>query len=329
LPRPEDELVHVPVGDPSLPWKDTWYFSIHDPAADVLLNMHMTISANRSPATRIAVGVRHGNRDRVAVHRSDGFATDGSMGNELARLDVLNLSWDSEHRLRWRAGTPEVEFDIEVRGVHFAPLWDAMFPAFYPDGRAGHSYGHTEQVITGTGWVRWRDGSVATEVSGVGWRDRGWGRRKSELTFDSGYDLCGGILPDGSVFALSAIRSTGNGVAGLPIAAWRADHDTLLPCVSGRYYKDSMSFPTRLDLEFLDGHRLRASQRRRLATLGTMFHDAEPENSGIAHGARDYYALMVDEQGSEFTLFSNEGHMLRADVTRDAQFSFVAPPADR
>lgn len=320
LPQPEDELVHAPAGDESLPWKDTWYFSLLDEAAGIHLAMHMTVSANRVPDTRVAVGIRDGARERVLVRRVDGTHTAGAIGNDLARLEVVHLSWDSAHELRWCCQADDVAFAISVRGVHFAPDWDAMFPGFNPSGKLGHSYAHTEQVIRGEGWIRWR-GEERRPVTGFGWRDRGWGRRKTEATFGSGYDLVGGILPDGSAFAFQAMRNIETAQAERqPVAGFLTDERSLVPAVGGIYYKDSMSFPARLDLEFADGRRVTGNQVRRLSTLGTPFHEAEPERSGIAHGARDYYAALVDPGGAEFAVFSNEGHMLRADVTRDARF---------
>jgi hypothetical protein len=321
LPKPEDELLHSPSGDISLPWKDTWYFSMRDDVADVTLNMHMTISADRSPDTRVAVGIRHRAREIVEVLRSDGVHTDSILGNDLVALEVVNLSWDSAHELRWRGSLPDAEFDVTVRGRHFAPFFDAMFPGYYPTGKFGHSYSHIEQMIRVDGWLRWREDTAPVSVSGFGWRDRGWGRRKSEISFDSGYDLVAGFLPGGEAFAFTAIRHPEVPAEDpMPLAGWLADEATLVPAVSGLYHKDAMSWPAALDLTFADGHRVQGTLRRRTSTLGTPFHDAEPEHSGIAHGARDHYAVFIDPAGRPIPIFSNEGHMLRVDVTRGGAF---------
>jgi hypothetical protein len=317
---PENELLHTPVGEPSLPWKDTWYFSLFDEANAVHLNMHMTVSANRNPDTRVSVGVRAGARERVVVRREDGTHTDTSIGNSLARVEFVNLSWAGDHTVRWRAEGDDFSFDVTVTGVHIAPFFDVLFPGVNPTGKIGHSYSHVEQVIRGRGTLRWADGSEQ-EIDGFGWRDRGWGRRKSELSFDSGYDLLAGILPDGTAFALTGMRNVEHGRdAELPIYGFLTDGQTVVPAVGGTYYKDSMSFPARLDLEFSDGRRVAGTQVRRTSTLGTPFHEAEPESVGIAHGARDYYAVLADPGGTEFGVFSNEGHMLRVDVTRGGKF---------
>jgi hypothetical protein len=328
-PDPADELLHDPWGDPSLPWKDTWYFSLIDPEARVHLAMHMTVSAGRNDDTRIALGLRDGARESVTIRREHGTHTEVCIGNTLAQLDVVNLSWDGDHQLRWRANAPEFGFDIAVRGVHFAPNFHAMFPGANPSGKQGHSYGHTEQVIRGEGTVSWRDGR-RSDISSSGWRDRGWGRRKNILTFGAGYDLIGGILPDGTAFALTGMRNVEHGPdAPLPIYGFLTDANGAVPAISGLYRKDSMSFPALVALEFADGRRIDAEQTARLSTLGVPFHDAEPHLIDIAVNARDYYAMMADQSGARFAVFSNEGHSARTDVTRGAKFFYAGDLVDR
>lgn len=328
LCAPENELLHAPVGDPSLPWKDTFYFSLFDEAHGVHLAMHLTVSENRTPNTRIAVGVRSGGRERVVVCREDGRPEPSVIGNSLALLEVVNLSWGPDHTLRWRCEAEEFSFDVLVTGVQFAPHFDVLFPGVYPSGAQGHSYSHVEQLIRGAGTLRWNDGTQTT-VDGFGWRDRGWGRRKSELTFGSGYDLVAGVLPDGSTFAFTGMRNVEHGSdAPLPVYGFHCDGEELSPAVGGHYFKDSMSFPAELALEFANGRRVSGVQARRTSTLGTPWHDAEPRGSGIAAGGRDYYAVLTDPAGAEFGVFSNEGHMLLVDVTRGATF-FHDGPASR
>jgi hypothetical protein len=322
-PDPHDELLHEPWGDESLPWKDTWYFSLLDADAAVHLAMHMTVSPGRSADTRVAVGLRDGGRESVVVRRESGTHNDGAIGNSLAALKMENLSWDRDHLLRWRATAPEFDFDIAVRGVHFAPDFHALFPGANPSGAQGHSYSHTEQVITGTGTVRWRDGTERA-ITATGWRDRGWGRRKNVLSFGTGYDLVAGILPDGSAFAFTAMRNVEHGPdAPLPVYGFLTDAAGVVPAVTGSYFKDSMCYPTRLGLEFADGRRVDAEQIGRLSSLGVPFHDAEPDRMAAAVNARDYYALMADPPGARFAVFSNEGHAMRVDVTRDAKFFYA------
>lgn len=323
-PVPEDELLHQPSGDSSVPWKDTWYFSLVDVEADVHLAMHMTVTHGRPADTRVAVGVRAGGGELVAVRTEAGRHGDASLGNSLARLEVGNLSWDGGHRLRWVAEAPEFAFDVQVTGVHFAPLFDTMFPGANPSGKLGYSYSHTEQVIRGEGTVRGRDGRERA-ISAFGWRDRGWGRRINELAFGSGYDLIAGILPGGSAFAFTAMRNVEHGPeAPVPAYGFLADGDGAVPAVAGTYFKDSMCYPTHLGLEFADGRRIDAAPAGRISTLSVPFHDAQPEVFGIAVNARDYYAMLTDSGGAEFPVFSNEGHALLADVTGGARFFYDA-----
>ena len=324
-PDPSDELLHQPRGDESLPWKDTWYFSLVDADAQVHLAMHMTVTAGQH--TRVAVGMRDLAGQSLAVRTEAGHADSGSIGNSLARLDIENLSWDGDHRLRWTANTPEFEFDVTVRGVHFAPLFDTMFPGVNPIGVDGYSYSHTEQVITGDGVVKRQQGPER-RISAMGWRDRGWGRRVNELAFGTGYDLVAGILPDGSAFALSAMRNVEHAPdAPLPIYGFLTDAAGAVPAVGGIYFKDSMSYPARLGLEFAGGRRIDAEQVGHLSTLSVPFHDAQPERFGIAVNARDYYAAMADPTGSTFAVFSNEGHAMRSDVTGGGRFFHTAAQA--
>jgi hypothetical protein len=326
LPDPEDERLHLPTGDESLPWKDTWYFSLRDDASDQTLNLHMTVSANRTPPTRVGVSVAHGAKFITEVMRNEGSNTGNSFGNELAHIEVVHLSGDSDHELLMIGNLDAVSFELTVKGKHYAPLWDTMFPGYYATGKFGHQYSHYEQLITGTGWVQWA-GRERVPFSGGGWRDRGWGRRKTELTFNTGIDLIGAILPDDSVFSLIALRS--NEVPKddpMPIAGWRSAEGVLVPAVGGLYYKDAMAWPSRIELEFLDGYRFAAHTVRRSAGLAAAWHDAEPEVSGYGHNLRDYYAVMADESGAEFTVFSNHGNIHKVNVFLDAEFKYISPP---
>jgi hypothetical protein len=323
LPAPEDERLHTPVGDDALPWKDTAYLSVLDEAAGIHLAMHMTISANRFPDTRIAVGARDGGRERVVIRREDGDNGDGRLGNSLARLELVHLSWDADHTLRWVSDADEFAFDLMVTGIGLAPNFTAMFPDVYPSGeKSGYSYSHIEQLIRARGTLTW-PGEAPRRVDAVGWRDRGWGRRKTEMTFGAGWDLLGGVLPDGATFAFTAMANVDHGPdAPLPAYGFHCDGDTIAPAVGGRYLKDSLSYPWALDLEFAGGRRIVATQVRRASSLGVPIHEAEHDHVPIAVVACDYYALLADADGRTFPVFSNQGHTILADVTRHARFFF-------
>ena len=324
LPAADDERLQTPTGDTSLPWKDTFYFSMRDDAADLTLNMHMTVSENRTPPTRVGVSVAGGGAVATEVLRNEGENNDQGVGNELGRLEFINLSYDSDHELRWTGNLPEVSFEVTVKGKHYAPLWDTMFPDFYPTGKQGHQYSHYEQVVTGDGWVQWKGGE-RLPFSGSGWRDRGWGRRKTVLTFNTSMDLIAAVLPDDSVFSLIALRSGEvSKDAPMPIGGWRSDPDSLSPLVGGTYHKDAMAFPEKLELSFQDGYTLSAQKVRNTASIPCAWHDADPEQMGIAIGLRDYYTVMEDSEGRQFTVFSNYGDVHKVDVFRDAEFKYIA-----
>jgi hypothetical protein len=321
LPHPDDELLHEPIGDPSMPWKDTWFFNVYDLAAGFALSVHMTVSANRSPDTRVAVAARLGGRETLHVVREDGVRETTAFGNDLLRLEVLNASWDSAHEIRLVGRLPDARFDLTVVGNHFGSLWDAMFPGFYQSGeRSAHTYGHAEQSVRFTGTFAW-SGEPAVALSGPGWRDRGWGRRKSTSSFNSGYDMVNGVLPDGGVFTLMAFRSPEvDPAAPLPLGGWYADEESLTPAVAGRFWKDSVGWPEHVELTFANGRRFAATLARRHFSIAVPFHEAEHELVPFAHGIRDYFAELTDDDGRTFPVHANSGHMHLANVTADARF---------
>lgn len=321
---PEHERLHTPEGDESLPWKETFYFTAFDEDSGVHLAMHMTISANRSPDTRVAIGARDRGHEAVEVRREDGKSSDTVLGNSLSWLELVHLSWDSDHELRWRCEAEQFSFELTCRGVHLAPNFNAMFPDIYPSGRSGFTYSHTEQLLRVTGTLRWADGTTRA-VNAFGWRDRGWGRRKTELTFGAGWDLLGGILPDGSAFAFTAMRNVEHDAdAPLPAYGFLTDGESILPAIGGRYWKDSTCFPCELDLEFAGGRRVTGRQVRPASTLGIPIHEAEHALIPIALAMRDYYAVIEDPDGNEFCVFSSQGHAILADVTSGAKFFYDA-----
>jgi hypothetical protein len=327
LPNGEDERLHVPEGDDEWPWKDTWYICVRDEASDQTLNMHMTISDNRTPPVRVGVSVASGARSVTRVQRDEGLNTADYCGNSLAGVRMVDLTGRPGHEILWSGELPEVSFELSVKHKHHASLWDTMFPAYYAVGKMGQLYHHYEAVLEVSGWVQWK-GEGRRLFDGVGWRDRGWGRRKTEKMFNTGYDLIGGILPDDSVFSLIALRSHEvSRDAPMPIAGWRSDTRTLVPATGGRYYKDSMAWPMELELDFLDGYRIDAHFVKRSTTIPGAWHDAEPEASGMAHNIRDYWAVFETADGRPFTMFSNHGYIHKVDVFRDAEFRYALPPS--
>jgi hypothetical protein len=330
-PKPEDEFPHEPFGDPKLPWKDTWYLAVRDEASNANMNMHMTISANRSPSTRTAVGVAQGNRRFNTVIRTDGITRGRVLGNEAAHLEVLHSSWDSDHELRWTVSLPEVEWELTLHGAHFAPLWDAMFPGYYATGKSdGQFYGHAEQVITAEGTMRWADGEPIA-ITGSGWRDRGWGRRKTQLMFNSAWDVVGAVLPDGGVFSLTTVKSHElSADAPTPVAGWRSDERALSPLVRGSYHKEATAFPLHLDLEFLDGYKVCASQVSKTGILPSSMQEAEigPESPGLGAAVWDLCAIFADEAGRHFPVYTNHGYIHKVDALRHTDVRYDLPPEE-
>ncbi len=331
-PKPEDELLHVPFGDESLPWKDTFYFSLRDVGLNANISMHMTVSANRSPNTRITVGVGQGNNATLQSRREDGLSAhtkrnDKQIGNSLTRLEVVNLSWDSNHELRWVADLDEVSFDLTVKGKHFAPLWDTMFEGYYAvgsnGGQTGQVYCHTEQIITAEGTMTWKKDGIALPFSGFGWRDRGWGRRKTQLMWNTGWDLVGAVLPDDSVFSFIALRSHElPEPAPMPVAGWYSDATSLSPLIGGYYRKEASMAPLAYKLEFANGVVLEADVVKPTGRMATSLQEAEFDLDAptITPNMMDWYALMRDGAGKEFEIFTQCGTMHKVDVFRDAQF---------
>ena len=327
-PKPEDELLHVPRGDESLPWKETFFFTLRDPAHNTNIAMHMTVSKNRSPDTRITLGVAQGNSIALQTCREDGTHTEKQIGNSMARLEIVNLSWDSDHELRLLADTDEVSLDLTVRGQHFAPLWDTMFDGFFAkgsaDGSVGQFYSHTEQIVVAEGSITWKSDGQERPFAGFGWRDRGWGRRKTQLMWNTGWDLVGGVLPDDSVFTFMALRSHEiPEPAPMPVAGWYADAASLSPLVGGYYHKEATMAPLEYRLEFENGKTIEARVVRPTGRMATALQEAEfgiPGMPNMTPNMMDWYALMRDPAGNEFEIFTQCATMHRLDVFQGAQF---------
>jgi hypothetical protein len=328
LPAPEDELLHVPFGDESLPWKETFYISVRDDASNANISMHMTVSANRTPKTRCAVSVLQGSNSTIQVVRSEGTQNDQRIGNELSWLEMVNLSWDSRHEVRWIGKLDEVEFDLTLKGQHLSTLWDTMFKGFFATGKTGQVYCHAEQIVTATGFLRWK-GSKEVPFSGFGWRDRGWGRRKTELMWNTGWDLVAGILPDGSAFSCTALRSHEiPEPAPMPVAGWWTDGTSLSPLVSGEYHKEATACPKHIALEFANGRRVVGDVVRPTGRVAVAMQESEfgPGASIIAATMQDYYAILADPAGQQFSVFSQNGYVHKVDVFRGAQFVHAGSP---
>lgn len=321
VPNPSDEFLHELVGDAALPWKETWFVNVHDLDAGFALSLHMTISPEKTPSTRVAIAARLGARETVQVAVGDRAPGEAVFGNAMASLEVVHSSFDSAHHLRLVGRTDDCSFSFDVRGHHWATLWSTMFPGFYQSGSdSSHSYDHVEQSVTFAGQFAWHD-EAPVEVSGGGWRDRGWGRRRSTSSFSAGYDMVNGALSDGSVFTLMAFRNPDVPIdAPLPLSGWLSSPDTLTPAVSGRFWKDSIGWPTHVDLTFADGRAIELTLRQRRFSIAVPFHDAAHEVIADAHGIRDYFATFTDADGALATVHANSGHMHLANVTANAQF---------
>jgi hypothetical protein len=324
VPRPSDEFLHRRDGDSALPWKETWFVGAYDLANGFALSLHMTISPERAEDTRVAVAVRLGALEALEVCVEAGLDDHDVFGNTLAQLHVVRSSWNSDHELGLVGAVDGCSFDLTLSGHHWATLWDTMFPGFYQSGRSSsHSYGHAEQSLAFSGTVGWADGEP-TAVSGWGWRDRGWGRRRSTSSFSAGYDMVNGVLADGGVFTLMAFRNPDLPVdAPLPLGGWYSDESTLVPAVAGTFWKDSVGWPERVDLSFSDGRTLRSRMHRRHFSIAVPFHDAAHELVSAGHGIRDYFAEMVDSDGAVFPVHANSGHLHLANVTASSTFVFA------
>lgn len=333
-PKPEDELLHVPMGDESLPWKDTFFFTVRDPERNANITMHMTVSGNRSPNTRVTCGAAQGNNITLQTCREDGTHNEKQIGNSMCRVEIINLSWDSDHEIRLVGDLDEVSFDLNLKGKHWAPLWDTMLKGFFArgseDGSVGQFYCHTEQIVVVDGTITWKNDGIEQPFQGFGWRDRGWGRRKTQLMWNTGWDLVGGVLPDDSVFSFMALRSHEiPEPAPMPIAGWWADATSLSPLVGGFYHKEATMAPLEYRLEFENGHVIEAKCVRPTGRIATALQDAEfgvPGMPNMTPNMMDWYALMRDPAGNEFEIFTQCATMHRLDVFQDGQFIRAGNP---
>jgi hypothetical protein len=326
VPRASDEFLHQPDGDPGMPWKETWFVGAYDLANGFALSLHMTVSPERPDDTRVAVAVRLGAREGLGVRTEAGCSDHDVFGNSLAQLRVVHSSWNSDHELQLVGDVDGCSFDLVLRGNHWATLWDTMFPGFYQSGQtSSHSYGHAEQSLSFSGTVGW-SGAEPTAVDGWGWRDRGWGRRRSTSSFSAGYDMVDGVLADGGVFTLMAFRNPDLPAdSPLPLGGWYSNDSTLVPAVSGTFWKDSIGWPERIELTFADGRAFRSRLHRRHFSIAVPFHDAAHELVSAAHGIRDYFGELIDSDGAVFPMHANSGHMHVANVTASSTFVFADP----
>jgi hypothetical protein len=148
--------------------------------------------------------------------------------------------------------------------------------------------------------------------------------------WDSGWDLLAAIMPDDSVWSIIALRSHEfSKDAPQPVAGWRSDATSLSPVTGGVYHKDSNMWPRHVELDFLDGHRIVGDQARRAGTVVTSMQEAEvgPDAPGFAASMRDHYAVMVDEGGREYPMFTQCGVNHKVDAFRNPQFMYTLPGA--
>ena len=236
-------------------------------------------------------------------------------------MEILNSTWDDDHHLRLVGDLPDAEFDITLRGHRRGVLWDTMFPGFYQAGRGdSHTYGHAEQSLRFEGTFAWR-GEAKRTLSGVGWRDRGWGRRASATSFPEPWDFAVGWLPDGATFTMCAFRQIELPLdVPLPIGVWYSDRSGTVAAVGGRFEKDSAGWPTTVDLTLEDGRQVESKLQRRGFTIAPPWHDVDHERSSVSFLMREYFNEFIDAEGNTFPLYTIYGAPHLTDVTAAARF---------
>ncbi|HET7721371.1 MAG TPA: hypothetical protein VFK43_15500, partial [Acidimicrobiales bacterium] len=172
LARPEDEYPHQPPPDgDGRPWKDTWWFAFRDDVADVTAALHLTLSPNRRPGSRITVAVRHGAAQLVDWTSTEPDTGTAAFGCPWLGVEVVDPAWSSAKRLRLHLRHPLVSGELEVHGRFLGPLVGAVAPGLVPSGEGSVSLaGHVEQLASFAGTLRIAGSD--TTIDATGFRDR-------------------------------------------------------------------------------------------------------------------------------------------------------------
>jgi hypothetical protein len=314
----EDEFPHrPPAGSDALPWKDTWWFAFRDEAADVTAALHLTISPNRHPGSRVTVAVRRGATQIVDWASGEADAGGADFGCPWLGVDVVDPAWSSAKRLRLHLTHPLVSGDLEVRGRFLAPLVGAVAPGLVPTADEGVALaGHVEQLAGFAGTVRIAGDDTA--IDATGFRDRSWGFRKSDQMAPAGTILVAADLGDRACALLSWVAPSAAPGQPVPVGGWLADDERVVAATAGRYLRDSAGRPTALDVSFTDGTVLRSGKLEATGELQYPFH--EPEYDGPAVGT-----IVLDHHFRSPGMrwgFADHGIPFDADPWRGAAWKF-------
>jgi hypothetical protein len=318
VPAAEHEYPHrLPPGSDPRPWKDTWWFGFRDDNADVTGALHLTLSPNRGPGSRITIAVCHGATRIVDWASTEPDAGAADFGCPWLGVDVVEPAWSSAKRLRLRLRHPQVAGDLELQGRFLGPLVGAVAPGLIPTSEDGIALaGHIEQVATFTGSLR--IAGVDTAITACGFRDRSWGFRKSDRMAPLGTILVAFDLGDRAGALLSWSPPSAAPDQRLPVGGWLADDKTVVAATAGRYRRDSAGRPLALDVKFGDGTVLRSDGLEATGDLQYAFH--EPEYDGAALGT-----IVLDHHFRSPELrwaFADHGIPFEADPWRDADWKF-------
>jgi hypothetical protein len=323
VPRPEDEFPHaLPDAGAQLPYKDTWMLCFHDGPADVTALVHLTLSANRLPGLRAAVGVRHGGRSLQETVYDSPVVDAGGVGCGIVKLEILDPAWTPDKHLRLtirhRVDGEDVEVVADFRGRSFGVDSSVLTPGLIPSGEGIQQLGHAEQACTVTGRLRW--GELDVDITGGnGYRDRSWGFRKSDKMAVHGYAFAQVHLPEATCGLLSWRHPDSQSSAALPVGAWLADSDGVYAATDGLLHLSPTGRAHRLALRFAGGRSVDLTTRRVLSELHYPYH--EPEMAGPALGTLCWdQHLAMDSADGPCAGLLNIGTPFVADVLRHSTF---------
>lgn len=324
VPRAEDEFPH-PLPDPNspLPFKDTWYLAFRDDAADVTMTVHLTLSANRAPGLRATFALHHGRRSVLETRYMTPTVTGDSIGSELLTLQIVNPAWTADKHLRLSVrheadGLP-IALDVDFRGRFFGANSATLTPGLVPTTEGLQGLGHAEQACTITGTLRW--GPDEVDLSGVGYRDRSWGYRKSDKMASNGYSFVQLHLPEVTCGLLAWQSPDASPDAPLPVGAWMADAHGVQAATEGLLHLSAEGRLDRLVLSFTGGRTIDVRTKAIQAELHYPYH--EPEMDGLALGTLcwDQHVAVESADGAGAAVL-NLGIPFIADVLRNSRFCF-------
>ena len=323
VPSASDEFPHrPPADDRGLPFKDTWYFGLHDHTRDVSLAVHLTLSPNRSPGLRTTLSARWGRRRLQRTLYGVPSLGGDTVSGELVSLRIVDPAWTPAKRLVLSVHCGDLVGEIELAGRFYGSNAAVLTPGMIPTGAGLFDLGHAEQACTATGRLTWSGES--TEVDAYAYRDRSWGLRRSEYATAAGFTFSQIHLPDATCGLLGWQHPDSTSNDPMPVGAWRSDAGGIAAATGGASLRGSAGITEALRLEFPGGVTVDLRNGRQLAEVFFTSHEPDMAGSGMGTMYWDQHLAFDSEQGPAFGV-CNFGVPFPAEVFRSSVFCHAEP----